>query len=201
MPETVQQTFPFAVSQQPAAAPAAPRLPDRLKTATQPDMVMVAPGRYMPRAGCEAPEVCLAHWRQNPDGTFSPAPFQERMARLSHKLCAMLGFPGQFETLRRLARAGNIELIKISPQVYLLNIDSWFNHLRRCAEDPDLWDKDGAMYRHYVQSQGWTLRGTRKAASGLRKRVATDKPGKAPGGRFLPGVRGGATPERRKAKS
>jgi len=183
MPDAHQQTFPFAApppppDQQPA------RLPDRLKETTKPDMIMVAPGKYMPRSGCQAPEVCLAQWRRNPDGTYSPAPFQERMARLSQKLCRMLGFAGQFETLRRLGRAGNIELIKISPQVYLLNIDSWFNHLRRCAEDPDLWDKEGEMYRNYVKAQGWTLRGTRKTASGTRKRVAPSKPGKASGGRF-----------------
>jgi len=143
-------------------------LPERLREAARPDMVQVAPGRWAPRAGSDAPDMTIARWHREPDGTYTPIPCAERMAKLTNRLCRMLGMPGQAETLRRLGRAGNIELIKISPQIYLLNLDSWFNHLRRCAENPELWDKDGKQYRNYVQAQGWVRRDARRQVAGLR---------------------------------
>lgn len=166
MPE--QQTFAFAAEGVAAVAPQS--LAARLKDATRPDMVQVSPGKWSPRIGCQVPEMTLAQWHREADGTYTPAPITERMVKLSNKLCTMLGFPGQVETIRRLARAGNIECIKFSPQIYLLNIDSWFNHLRRCAEDAEFWDRDGKNYRNYVLANGGNLHGTTRCAAGVKEK-------------------------------
>lgn len=171
------QTFPFMAPMAPTAVEPPPRpLPERLRAATRPEMVQVAPGRWAPRAGGDAPDMTLARWHREPDGTYTPIPCAERMAKLTNRLCRLLGIPGQAETLRRLSRAGNIEMIKISPQIYLLNLDSWFNHLRRCAEDPELWDKGSPQYRNYIQAQGWVAPAARRQVAGCRGRPKQPQP-------------------------
>ena len=152
----------------------------RLLDASRPDMVQVAPGRWAPRPGRKVPDMTVATWQPNPDGTFSPVPVCERMVKLTRKLTSMLGFPGQFETMRRLGRAGYIECIKATPHIYMLNLDSWYGHLRRCAEDPEFWDPDGKNLRAYKQAQGWIDRDTRKEASGTRRPGSSSKPDKQP---------------------
>ena len=118
----------------------------RLRSATLPAMVQVAPGRYVPQDEKKgAPDVTLAAYVENDDGTYRPVPFNERMVRVDRRLIHMLGFTGQWHTVRRLARAGFIEMIAISPRVTLLNLDSWFNHLRRCAEEPEFWEADANL--------------------------------------------------------
>lgn len=149
----------------------------RLHAATRPDMVEIAPGKFAPKDGAQAPEMCIASWKRESDGTYRAVPVCERMVKLTSKLTRMLGFPGQFETIRRLGRAGYIECIKVTPQIYLLNLDSWYNHLRRCAEDPEFWDSDGKNLKEYRQAQGWIDPSARKTASGRKGR-------KAPGRRF-----------------
>jgi hypothetical protein len=72
--------------------------------------------------------------------------------RLDRRLARMLGFAGQYATLHRLGWAGFIEIVSPSPGVSLLNLDSWFNHLRRCAEDPEFWSKSGPNYRAYSEA-------------------------------------------------
>jgi hypothetical protein len=170
MPDTATQ---LALDIQIPVPPAAdPRLPinQRLIEATRPDMIQVAPGRWAPRPGRKAPDVTLATWQANADGTYTPTPICERMVKLTRKLTTMLGFPGQFETIRRLGRAGYVECIKLTPHIYMLNLDSWFGHLRRCAEDPDFWDQDGKNLRAYKQAQGWIDRDTRKESSGSKRK-------------------------------
>jgi len=127
-------------------------LPDRLREATKPSMVQVAPGKYAPNRTQEPPEVSLCRWQTNGDGTFSPLPCTERLVRLDQNLVRLLGFPGQWCTLTRLARAGFIETIQIAPHFTLLNLDSWFNHLRRCAEDTEFWDAHRNNYKEYRKS-------------------------------------------------
>lgn len=43
-------------------------------------------------------------------------------------------------TLKRLIRAGFVDGARVSPQVYTVNLASYFQHLKRCAEDPDFWE-------------------------------------------------------------
>lgn len=139
---------------QPAQDPVASNEPltKRLLAATRPAMIQVAPGKYAPfRKGANPPAVSLCTWAQNDDGTFSPLPFTERLVRLDTQVAAQLGFEGhQRNTLRRLGEAGFIDLIKITPGCTLLNLDSYYNHLRRCAENPDFWNRDGKNFRVYL---------------------------------------------------
>lgn len=126
-----------------------------LREATKPEMVEVAPGRWVPRERPEPPDVSLCRWREQAGGTYEPVPLTERLVRLDTKLAARLGFSGrQYNTLRRLGAAGFFELIRVAPGVTLINLDSYFGHLRRCAEDPEFWDTDGANMREYRRALG-----------------------------------------------
>jgi hypothetical protein len=136
-------------------APAsAESLPKRLHSATRPDMVQIAPNKYVPhRKGAQPPAVSLCSWTPNADGSYSPIPFTDRLVRLDNKVGALLGFAGhQRTTLRRLGMAGFIDIVMLTPKCTLINIDSYFNHLRRCSEDPDgFWDREGKNYKTYIK--------------------------------------------------
>lgn len=128
-------------------------LPERLRKATAPEMLEVAPGRFAPRIEqADVSEYTLARWRRNPDGMYTAVPFTERLVRMDSGLARLLGFGGDWNTLRRLGRAGFIELIVVTPGCSLINLDSWFNHLRRCAEEPEFWDRDGKNFREYQKA-------------------------------------------------
>lgn len=122
---------------------------ERLKIATKPAMVMVAPGRYAPAIKGKTPDMCICFWQDNGDGTMRPYPVNQRLVRLDSNVARLLGFAGQYCTLRRLGEAGFIEIVKAAPGFTLINLDSWFNHLRRCAEDPEFWDKSKKNYLTY----------------------------------------------------
>jgi hypothetical protein len=126
-------------------------LPDRLRELTRPTMTQIAPGKFVPHQTEEPPEVSLCHWQANGDGTFSALPSSERWVRVNQKLMRLIGFDGQWCTVTRLARGGYLEIINIAPHCTMLNLTSWFGHLRRCAENPEFWDKGGENYRHYVK--------------------------------------------------
>ena len=119
---------------------------DRLREATRPMMAQVAPGKFAPwKARGRVQEYCLCMWRNNGDGTYSPIPVNQRMMRLDKELARLLGFPGQYATIRRLGVAEMVELFPVAPHCYFINLDSWFNHLRRCAENPEIW-AEGSKY-------------------------------------------------------
>jgi hypothetical protein len=133
-----------------SVAAVAEPLPERLRKATRPAMVETAPGKWVPaNPRAEVAEYVLSKWRKNADGTYTAIPFRDHLQRLDGKLARILGFPSGWNTIRRLGRAGFVELLTISPGVTLINLDSWFNHLRRCAENPELWEKGGKWYRAY----------------------------------------------------
>ena len=112
-------------------------------------MVQVAPGKWMPRGEAEPPEVSLCRWQGNGDGTYRPDPQVDRLVRLDAKLARLLGFEGRWRTLERLGRMGCIEIITVSPRFRLINLASWFNHLRKCAEDPELWNEGRGYVEEY----------------------------------------------------
>lgn len=118
----------------------------RLAAASAPDMIQAAPGKWVPRENHLVPDYCLARWVKAGDGTYTLVPDEIRMVRLSATLGKILGFQGQLHTLYRLGRAGFIEIVFPAPHCALLNLDSWYNHLRRCAEDPEIWEQ-GSKYR------------------------------------------------------
>lgn len=128
---------------------------DRLKEATRPTMVQVAPGKYAPwKAKGKIQEYVLCMWHDNGDGTWNPIPVNQRLLRLDRDLAKMLGFSGQYQTLRRLGTAGIIELIPVAPHCCFLNLDSWFNHVRRCAENPEIWEKGSKWLKAYRSAIG-----------------------------------------------
>jgi hypothetical protein len=124
---------------------------EQLREATRPVMVQVAPGRYSPTDPTKPiPNITLAAWIRNEDGTYRPSPVQENFVRINPRLIRMLGFEDRtFATLRRLGNAGFIELIKAAPHCTLLNLTSWYNHLRRCAEDPEFWEAGKGNLEEY----------------------------------------------------
>ena len=136
--------------------PARPPAPTRLAAITRPAMVQVAPGKYAPTSA-EVPELTVCAWQKSADGHYIPVPVAERWVRLDDDMTRILGFGGvrgtrpRSDTLLRLGRSGFIEIIHASPRCYMLNLDSWFNHLRRCAEDPEFWENE-ARVAEYLKS-------------------------------------------------
>ena len=107
-------------------------------------MVEVSPGRYiLAPAGRQVPDVVMCRATPNDDGTWRLCPECVTWARMDSDLLRALGLASQWQTLYRLARAGFVEMVRVAPHTYLLNLDSWFNHLTRCAEDPEFWAEDG----------------------------------------------------------
>jgi hypothetical protein len=116
-------------------------------------MVEVSPGEYIAARGQDRmQQVTLARWTMLANGNWKAIPFTEKFVRLDAELAACMGFPCQFHTLYRLADAGFIEMVKVSPQLRLINLDSWFNHLRRCAENPEFWEN---AERRKAYNQSW----------------------------------------------
>jgi hypothetical protein len=130
--------------------PRAQKLVTKLSAATAPELIQIAPGRWMPNGGGKLPDVCLATFRRMNDGTVELLPITERLFALTEPLVKRLGFTdGDASTLQRLATAGFIEIVRVSPHRRLINLDSYYNHLRRVAEDPEFWDNEDnrAAYR------------------------------------------------------
>lgn len=139
---------PFGRPRPQACAPLPPAPPPEGK------LVQVAPGKWASKGGPD-PEYVLAEVFRHADGTLGLRPADEgRCARLTADLGHMLGFPGQLHTVRRLARAGFIRMPQPSPGCYLLDLDSWYRHLRETEEDTDFWDPDGPNLRRYLMANG-----------------------------------------------
>jgi hypothetical protein len=115
-------------------------LSTRLAAITARRMIPVAPGRYVSAQGKSAPDFTFARWSRRPDGHYELLPEETHMVRLTGSVIRMLGFNERADTIFRLARAGFVEVVQIAPKTTMLNLDSWWNHVRRCAEDPDFWN-------------------------------------------------------------
>jgi hypothetical protein len=71
----------------------------------------------------------------------------ERLERVTADLCEKMGLGRETLTLRRLIRTGFVDGSPVAPKVYNVNIVSFFNHMKRCAENPDFWqEKQRAKY-------------------------------------------------------
>lgn len=120
-----------------------------LRKQTGAQMIRVSPSEYVPLCPTdEAPAAVLAVWEKTQAGTYRAVPIPDRMLRLTAQLAAVLGFQGSYDTLYRLGRAGFIEMIKIAPHTTLLNVDSYYRHLRKCAEDPWFWENETNLSRY-----------------------------------------------------
>lgn len=133
----------------------------RMRLVSRPTMVCVAPGVYRPKDPAEqVPEVTISAWCRQSDGSYRPVPVQENFVRLDPRLASMLGFKGTtFNTLRRLGHAGFVEIIPIAPQTTFINLTSWYNHLKRCVEDPEFWSPGKGNLEHYRMHLGARING------------------------------------------
>ena len=109
-------------------------------------MSEAAPGFWAPSKPSFPPvdETALGYWVRNPAAgpdayTLRAGP---RWAKIDQRLAALLGVSS--DTIRRLAAAGFVEIRQPSPELYLLDLDSWQRHLDDTdpAEDPDFWAPD-----------------------------------------------------------
>lgn len=120
-------------------------------------MVQIAPGLYAKHSDAKrAQEMTIAAYIEDAPGSavYRLVARPERMVRITKHLLELLGMPRQRMTLMRLSAAGMIEIVKPAPNTCLLNLDSWFNHLRRCAEDPDIWAPGGKYLKEYRRAIG-----------------------------------------------
>ena len=62
---------------------------------------------------------------------------------------------------RRLAAGGFVRVARISPNITLLDLDSWRDHLWRCLADPDYWERDGEAERRYRRANFSPVRARR----------------------------------------
>lgn len=125
------------------------------------DMVRVAPGvhGWMPAPGREVPAYVLCRWARATEGCWRPVPVGGRYARVGRELLALLGFntgrdSSRYETLYRLGRAGFVDMVKVSPGCWLLDLDSWFRHLSACMDDPDMWEEGSEARTRYEFANG-----------------------------------------------
>lgn len=123
------------------------------------NMVRIAPDTavWIPKNG-EPDRYCLARWTPQGAG-YVPMPIGGRLAQVTPALLRAIGITdhsidAQRQTLHRLARAGFIELIHLSPGVWLLDLDSWFRHLQECQEHADLWDPGSPDLARYLDANG-----------------------------------------------
>jgi hypothetical protein len=113
-----------------------------------PRMVEVGPGQFAPapvqgELPFGVPETVFCDVVELPQGgVYKLVPRSwEQLERVTVELCARLGLGRQTRTLRRLIRGGFVDGGRVSPEVYTVNLASYFQHLKRCAEDPDYWER------------------------------------------------------------
>ncbi len=159
----VQQTFWDGDEEvKPKKSPDVEAASKKFRELAEPVMVRIAPDKlvWTPKNGQQPPTYTLCRWvEKKNEGGFVPIPLGGKYIRLSISLCTELGFRDldrgrKYETLKRLNRAGYIEMHHVSPGCWLLELDSWFRHLAACADDPDFWDEDGDERRHYLEANG-----------------------------------------------
>lgn len=141
-------------------------LAEAVAQATKSEMVRVAPGRQgwvAASADTKIPDYVLCRWAKQADNTHAPVPVSGRLVKVSPDLLALLGFntgrrSSRYETLYRLANAGFIEMVRISPGCWLIDLDSWYRHLSDCMSNPEMWDDEAEARQHYLHVNalgGW----------------------------------------------
>lgn len=126
------------------------KLSDRLRRATRPVMLQVGPSVYIKNPDAKSPQdYTIAQFVPDGEGQFRLVAHPERMVRLTQEVLDMIGMSNQRMTMVRLAKAGLIEMIAVAPRTYSLNLDSWYNHVRYCAEHPDCWEEGQKYLKEY----------------------------------------------------
>jgi hypothetical protein len=105
-------------------------------------MVEVAPHQYVQMdLKLELPEMVLCDVVAQADGSYKLVPRTwERFERLTSDISRKLGLGDRTDTLRRLIRGGFVAGAKVSPDLYTINLASYFQHYDRCADDPYYWN-------------------------------------------------------------
>jgi len=86
---------------------------------------------------------------ENGTPVYKPVP-DARFAKITARLCAALGV--SYETIRRLANAGFVEIRQPSPDLFLLDLDSWRQHLDNTDPNinPEFWAPGKRNRNHYL---------------------------------------------------
>ena len=115
-------------------------------------MVQIAPTLFVSRdAKPPASELVLCNVVHNGDGFYRLEPRTwERFERVNGGLSRKLGLGSRTDTLRRLIRGGFVGGARIAPKLYTINLESYWAHYDRCAEDLDYWSNPK------VRTEYWT---------------------------------------------
>jgi hypothetical protein len=121
-------------------------------------MVQVAPNRFVSKGADNLrtpspppPEMVLCNVVPNGDGLYRLEPRTwERFERVDSGLSRKLGLGTRTDTLRRLIRGGFVGGARVAPKLYTVNLDSYWAHYERCAEDPAYWSNPK------VRAEYWT---------------------------------------------
>lgn len=134
---------------------------DQLELFRKPLLREVAPGRYVPTdpAIKDLPDVLLCKLVPTGRGEYRLDPFREDWLRMDAESLHLIGMHRQIDTLNRLAKAGFIEIVQVAPKTSLLNLTSWYNHLRRVAEvqadGERFWEEGKGNIEVYRETGGW----------------------------------------------
>jgi hypothetical protein len=134
---------------------------DQLDMFRQPVLREVAPGKFVPSDPHikELPEIILCRVVPLGNGEYTLQPFREDWLRMSKENLKLIGMAHQSDTLGRLAKAGFIEILPVAPGTKLLNLTSWYNHLRRVAacqaDEENFWEVGKGNIELYREVGGW----------------------------------------------
>jgi len=133
---------------------------DQMDLFRKPLFVPVAPGVFVPtHPEEELPDVVLCKVVDCGDGNYRLEPFREDWIEMTTPKLKLLGLENKRHTLKRLGSAGFIELCKIAPGCYMLNLTSYYGHIRRVAEwkleDKDFWEAGRGNREAYQEAGDW----------------------------------------------
>jgi hypothetical protein len=115
-------------------------------------VIEVAPNRFVQMdLSFKLPETVFADVVPAGNGVYKLVPRTwERFERVTGELCRKLGLGDRTDTLRRLIRAGFVDGGRVSPDLYTVNLASYFAHLKRCSEDPAYWDNPKVLDEYRI---------------------------------------------------
>lgn len=115
--------------------------------------VEVVPGkRVVGLSDAAAPRVAIADWLPVGDGSYKPiARIHTKLVRLTEEMPEKLGLGIGYRSLLRLMQAGFVDFEQPAPRTYLVNLQSYFDHVKKCKADPEFWERPENLKR-YLQA-------------------------------------------------
>ena len=117
--------------------------------------VAIAPGqRFVPLPADPEPDRLLVYKLVHVGDNLYKAVAQahDRVMLINSANIRQLGLGVSRKTLHRLLAGGFVKGGQISPQVYYLDLASYFAHLQACVADPHFWD-DPERRRRYSEAR------------------------------------------------